>query len=178
MCFLVKNFRGSRLNNTFFSILRRFFILYLNIVWRQTQFLWRLICQNQRYNRYFQLCPNRKRLLSCSSDLVLTIWNKGAIVVVTKQWHFFFRSLSKFPVSSLHRRAICLSWGPGASAHSGAYFPDNTVISCKPSHWQMNLPHCSGARGLFSAINLINILIMNLDDSTIRLSGFQTWPLW
>lgn len=35
-----------------------------------------------------------------------------------------------------------------------------------------------GRPGLFSAINLINILIMNLDDSTIRLSGFQTWPLW
>lgn len=30
--------------------------------------------------------------------------------------------------------------------------------------------------GFVSAINSINILIMNLDDSTIRLSGFQAWP--
>lgn len=93
---------------------------------------------------------NAKCLLSCSSNLVLAIWNKGAIVVVTKQWHFFFLSLSKFPISSLHRWAICLSWGPGASAHSGAYFTDNTVISGKPSQWQMNLPTVREARALFS----------------------------
>lgn len=57
--------------------------------------------------------------------------------------------------------------------HRGHY-TDSTVISGKQSQRPMNLPTVPEDQGLFSAINLINILIMNLVDSTIRSSSFQT----
>lgn len=138
-------------------------------------FRW-VICKNRAITTFSAPPPpNRKKSpLSCFSNLILTVWNKGAFVVVTKQWHFSFLSLSKFPVSSPHWRAICLSWGfRGASAHSGPISLTTLLLAVSRASRQMNLPTVQQGRGFFSGINLINILIMNLDDGAIRSSGFQ-----
>lgn len=132
---------------------------------------------NQRYNnRYFQLSQNKK----CPFH-VLPVWTSQSKTRVqlwlspNNDFFSFAHSLNSPYHLYSDGQFVCHEvWGNGPL---WAFFTDKTLISCKPSQRQMNLPTVHRP-GLFSAINLINILIMNLNDSTIRLSDFQTWPQW
>lgn len=114
-------FRGSVRLHTSRPALKYLRVLFICMSYNSGRHMffddWFVVPQVQQV---FLAAPHRDTVSSMSLHLG---WNKGAVVVVTKQWHFF----------SLHRWAISLSWGP-------ACFTDNTVISCKLNHWQMNPP--------------------------------------
>lgn len=97
-----------------------------------------------------------------------------------KPWHFPRSFALNSPYHS-HREQpfVCHEvWG---FSSIWAYFPDSSLISGKTSLWQMNLSAVQGAQELFSAINLINILIMNLEwrcNQIVRLSGWGLCDGW
>lgn len=124
---------------------------------------------NHRYNnRYFQLSPFI--FLQLDTHNLKQGYNCGCHQTMA----FFFLSLCHIISTQMSNLSVMRS---GASARSGPISLTTLLLAVS---WARGKWICLLFRrpGLFSPINLINILIMNLDDSAIRLSGFQTWPLW